>query len=325
MSNELSAFQELFTNGILWPAEAGNKISIKPPIKRNIAGELQICPEDSLENILYDHCRDEHFLRYMPFDDSAASKSVSFGVNELDCQLPHKGLAYGAIHEWFYAASSGVNNSYPLSIISLLIGNRIKKDLEKKSPAKLIVWIGKDSWPTPHLLQQALPKNFSFSKNCLFVDIKNPKTKNWCIETALASPAVAAVVAECSKVTLGYTRRFALAARKSNALGFLLRPKEDIKFLTTAVSRWQVTPLPSQNFNSAWNLELIKIKGKRPSVNSWRIEIREEVGDEKISLHTLSNVGNKSRSKKNDQAKSSESADHINEQKQEPVRRKALL
>lgn len=239
---------------------------------------------------------------------------AAFGLDAIDRELPWGGLPAGALHEW-----SSQSSLFPCSLLALLTGNLLRAQgvnrLCGKRPLqvseelprhKFIVWVGRDIWPTPYLLEQTMyvtfqeggtTKSQSLIENCLFIDPPDEKLKLWSIELALRSPAVAAVVAKRNKLSFPTSRKFALAARASGALGFLIRDARAQQESSAAFSRWSFEPLRSESSFPSFRIQLIKCKGAQPKVASWNIELREgicsyESNQQTLSLHLSTAVGN---------------------------------
>jgi hypothetical protein len=208
---------------------------------------------------------------------------ASFGNFEIDSALPYGGLPVGAVHEWFLKTSShALNNTstvqVPHSIINTLAANFFKetiaRDLKEhgqKKPGtnKLILWIGKNVWPTPFLLEQILGQEFF--ENCAFIDPPRGKLTLWAIETALRSSATTAVIAACSNLSFATSRRLSIAAQKGGGLGLLVRNIAELSKPTMASSRWMLEPVLSKTEEPSWQLSLLKYKGGLLKQNQWLI------------------------------------------------------
>jgi protein ImuA len=293
----MSELEGFFKQGLLWLAD--------PPAGSQASDSPSLCPS----------LRCSSAVSSLVVSSSVVSSSAQFGLDAIDNELPLGGLASGALHEW---ASS--RDILPCSILALLASNMLKKAMqalphspEQQEAKKFAVWIGRDIWPTPYLLEQTMQYYASSQDihenshgaaktllpHCLFIDPPNEKLKLWAIELALRSPAVAAVVADCKRMRFSTSRKFALAARKSGALGLLIRDKKALSAPSAAFSRWHIEPLPSASSSPCFKLQLLKCKGAQPRIASWNIELREgvcayEPNQQTLSLHLLSPVVSRS-------------------------------
>ncbi len=224
---------------------------------------------------------------------------TSFGVDEIDSALPYGGLPEGSINEFFSTTVEGITE-LPLTIPTIF-ARRVLENYRKRSRttwsvseeysrtsetkeslSHSSVWIGKKCWPTPFLL----PK--SSLMRCIFIDPPSPELSLWSLETALRSPSVACVIADCPSFSLTTFRRFQFAARVSKATVFLLRHEKDLNTPSCAYSQWRITPSPSSEELPAWELSLLKVKGGTSNISSWIVcaESLYEQG-EKISIRIL--------------------------------------
>lgn len=262
------AVESLFKNGLLWLAEPAQEYS-----------------QSALE----------------PRDRSTTSFGVApFGLDAIDQALPWSGLPSGTIHEW--SSSEGFS---PCSVLALLAGNLLRRSTSLSAPSKFVVWVGKNIWPTPYLLEQTMyvtvqegerTTSRSLLDNCLFIDPPQEKLKLWAIDLALRSPAVAVVIAECKKLSFAMSRKFALAAKQGGTLGLFVREKTSHAESSAAFSRWSLEPRISSSESPRFELSLLKCKGAQPKIGAWIIEMREgvcsyEPNQQTISLHIPADVG----------------------------------
>lgn len=229
-----------------------------------------------------------------------------FGEPQIDSELPDGGLSSGALHEWF-----GISNaepspaSYktyfqealpPLTLISVLTGNALENSFKQvgslkrassskeqilKSWNRYILWIGKECWPSPYLLQKTLPFPELLAA-CLFIDVASEEDRLWAIDTALRSEASFATIAYLPKLTISQSKRFSIALEKSNRFAFLLRPPEARSKPTTSATRWEARPYKAPTASPeapplpAWHLSLTKQKGKQSLKRNWVVQLDEE-------------------------------------------------
>ena len=227
---------------------------------------------------------------------SRQQDSIPFGAPEIDEALSSGGLACGAVHEFYYKDPAGYATT-SVVLPTLLARNAIRAHYtssssawERKNAGVLpffIAWIGRGCWPTPF----ALPHHLLSS--CLFLA---PPTKDltlWAIETALRSPLIKLVIAECPKVPLITTRRFSLHAKAHGTTAFLLRSPKDINAPSSSATKWSLTPTQSLHDHPLWNLTLERSKGGALPYSSWTIGLESTYEErETISLRVLPRVVN---------------------------------
>jgi hypothetical protein len=273
----------------------------------------------------------EETYNSMAYNTPGYSLRAQFGIPKLDTQLPLGGLPTGNIHEFFTASPVLAPPILPRIIPCFLACNvavqyasshhtasntyssttspsdHLPRELTKKLP--YLIWIGKDTWPSPFLLHQLLGAHFpsnEIEQRCIFVDPPNQRIALWAIENALRTPSIAVVIASCASLSFATSRRFSLAARTYGTLGLLLRASSYIHETTSSYSKWVVwhsalhahglnrsSPSSSQLSSStltkatlsnlaetssthpSWNISLQRIKGSMPHPAEWIIEAHE--------------------------------------------------
>lgn len=229
-------------------------------------------------------------------------ESLPFNAPEIDETLPNGGLLRGAVHEFYYNDPTG-NVRSTITLPALLARNTIDSYYASPTsawhrknsgaPPFFIAWIGKQSWPTPF----AIPQNVLSS--CLFIDPPNEKLTLWAIETALRSPLIKLVIAECPRIPLNTTRRFSLCAKTNNTTALLLRSPKDIALPSSSATKWSLSPLQSSDHHPLWNLTLERNKGGALPNASWTICLESSYEQrETISLRVLPRVVDTTHSQK---------------------------
>jgi protein ImuA len=111
----------------------------------------------------------------------------------------------------------------------------------------------------------------------IFIDLKKEKEILWATEEALKCNGLAAVVGEIPELSFTDSRRLQLAVEESRVTGFILRSNPRNVNTTACVTRWKITPLPSELPDGMpgvgfphWNVELLKVRNGMPG--SWEIE-----------------------------------------------------
>ena len=111
----------------------------------------------------------------------------------------------------------------------------------------------------------------------IFIDLKKEKEILWAMEEALKCEGLSAVVGEMQELSFMASRRLQLAVEQSRVTGFILRSNPRSLNTTACVTRWKITPLPSELLDDMpgvgfprWNVELLKVRNGKPG--SWQIE-----------------------------------------------------
>lgn len=241
--------------------------------------------------------------------------SVPFGVRTIDRVLPDGGLPAGKIHE-FYSTDETL---FPATVSAALAGNALRateastsssgsqdnaRSASLQRSGKLVLWIGRECWPTPYLLehalqsvavrsndaQQSLHDQFS---HAVFLNPPSPRLRLWAVELALRSPAVAAVIAPLTQLSFATTRKLALAAREGGGLGIIVRPYTEIAQRSAAWSKWRMQPAPTEGSDPRWQLSLCRLRNREMEKVEWLIESRYEEG-KALSLHLLPSMVSRS-------------------------------
>jgi protein ImuA len=111
----------------------------------------------------------------------------------------------------------------------------------------------------------------------IFIDLQKEKEVIWAMDEALKCSALTAVVGELQNISFTESRRLQLAVEQSQVTGFILRDNSSKLNTTACVSRWKITPLPSETIDQLpgigfpkWRVELMRVRNGRPGV--WDIE-----------------------------------------------------
>jgi protein ImuA len=218
-------------------------------------------------------------------------ETIPFNLPEIDGALSAGGLACGALHEFYYKDPAH-NVSLSVAIPTLLARNAIDSyyaspasawdRVRSGTPPFFIAWIGRRSWPTPFALPQRV------LSSCLFIDPPNDKLTLWAIETALRSPLIKLVIADCPRIPLMTTRRFSLRAHSNQTTAILLRSLKDISMPSSSATKWALCPTPSSDLYPKWNLTLERNKGGATPQSSWEISLESDYEErETLSLRVL--------------------------------------
>ncbi|MEE8460043.1 MAG: hypothetical protein V3S08_09215 [Phycisphaerales bacterium] len=204
--------------------------------------------------------------------DQSGSRASASGADTLP--LPP------GVHEWFGLDDKSCTSRTsrwipPLGILLYLA----RRSLEGNQAG--VVWIGRRCWP---FLQGLAPDDRGvLLRQSIFIDPPDVMTRLWAIDLAARCPAVAAVVADGSRLDMAATRRLQLAAEAGSALVLCARPPGEIDHLSAATTRWRVRCASSADKIPRWNVELLRCKGMRPE-GQWTVEWRSAQAKDKGSI-----------------------------------------
>jgi len=188
--------------------------------------------------------------------------AVELGV--INNAFPNNQFPVGAVHEFISpspeaAASTGG-----------FVGG-ILASLMRKGGAT--IWISAYRTIFPPALQ-----SFGIAPDkIIFIDLHKENEMLWVIEEALKCEGLAAVVGELPELSFTASRRLQLAVEQSRVTGFILRYNPRNVNTTACVTRWKITPLPTQLVGSMpgvgfprWQVDLLKVRNGKPG--NWKIE-----------------------------------------------------
>lgn len=182
------------------------------------------------------------------------------------------------IHEWVledgFASKSNYRWHNPLFFISALLGQDLDSHT-KPSRQSLIAWVGRRSWPMPHVLEQTLPKTlgerpWDWKQATLFLNPPSKDKRLWSCIQLLHNPLTLAVVIDASGFDHIATRRLKLALAKTNASVFLLRPPWEAQLPSAAQTKWVVSPNVSLTTDLSWSVTLVRAPGL-VAPNTWSV------------------------------------------------------
>jgi protein ImuA len=195
---------------------------------------------------------------------SANTPTLDVGLEALNEAFPNRSFPLGAVHEFLStqkeeaAAASG----FIVGLLSSLMSN-----------SGITLWISSSRTLFPPAL-----KNFGIQPDrFIFIDLKNEKDVIWAMDEALKCGALTAVVGEVQEISFTASRRLQLAVEQSRVTGFILRCSNRKPNTTACVSRWKITPIPSEPIDDLpgvgfpqWKVELLRIRNGKP--RSWNIK-----------------------------------------------------
>ncbi len=206
-----------------------------------------------------------------------------FGITDIDAVIGG-GLPKGFIHEFALEnlLTSKVHFRWqsPLFVAANLLRS-LPHSINETSMIHSTIWIGRQCWPTPVILEASISSTLPaitrqrIKDAHIFLDPTDQKRKLWSIVEALRARAVAAVIADGSKLNSVASRRIQLAAQESGTFCLLMRPPWELAQTSTAYSRWQLRSVPTPHKYPAWEVELLRFRGVT-TPQLWSIELYEE-------------------------------------------------
>jgi len=220
-------------------------------------------------------------------EKNSTQTAAPFLIPEIDLVLDG-GLALGQIHEWrsFFLDKSVQTKTLipPHLILCSLFRNLLQQDSASNSK-KVIIWIGKECWPSVHLLNLLCQNlDYDWQRQVLLIDPQSKQERLSAFRSCLSSKAVLATVGDASSFNLIATRQLQFAARTGGGMGILLRREESSGL--PAYTKWVVEPAlahpPSSPLKGiralssivSWNLSLLKAPGLT-TPQTWEIELEK--------------------------------------------------
>jgi protein ImuA len=189
---------------------------------------------------------------------------LDLGLGAMNEAFPHHSFPLGSVHEFIShgAESAAVTAGF----ISVLLAGLMKS-------GGAVLWIGSCRTIFPPAL-----KIFGIvPERIVFIDLHKERDVLWAMEEALKCGGLAAVVGEMPEFSFTVSRRFQLAVEQSRVTGFIFRTNPRNIHPNAAVSRWKISPLPTESCDDLpglgfprWNIELLKIRNGKPG--SWQVE-----------------------------------------------------
>ena len=186
------------------------------------------------------------------------------GLGAINDAFPNASFPLGAVHEFI---SAGAENAAATSgFVAGVLGSLMRS-------GGAAIWISDSKTIFPPALQ-----SFGIAPDrIIFIDLHKEKEMLWAMEEALKCEDLAAVIAEIPDITFMVSRRLQLAVEQSQVTGFILRRDPRNVNTTACVTRWKISPLPSELTDDMpgvgfprWNVELLKVRNGKPG--NWKIE-----------------------------------------------------
>lgn len=166
-------------------------------------------------------------------------------------------FALGAVHEWIAAETVEASRSQwivPHGVLLALAWRMLHSDdaLQSSTSAqRVIVWIGRRVWPSPRAMLSVDGSRTLLARS-IFVDPAADRSRSavsnqlWAVQQSLTCDAVMTVIWDAAGFDLTATRRTQLAAARANerppVLALAVRPWHERRTLSSAATRWIVTP-----------------------------------------------------------------------------------
>lgn len=202
-------------------------------------------------------------LSLQGFKPVAGSVGFDAGLGLIKESFPNASFPLGAIHEFFCSGPEDVSASG--GFIAAIAGAIMQK-------GGVSLWISTSQMIFPPAL-----KLFGIEPDkIIFINLKKEKDILWAMEEALKCNGLAAVIADTPEISFTASRRFQLAVEQSRVTGFIIR-RNPKNLATTCVTRWKITPLPTEAKDNLpglgfprWNVELLKVRNGTPG--QWQLE-----------------------------------------------------
>ena len=178
--------------------------------------------------------------------------------------FPNASFPLGAVHEFIYSGAEDA--AATAGFVAALLASLMRS-------GGASIWISSSRLIFPPAL-----KSFDIAPDkIIFIDLKKEKEIPWAMEEALKCDGLSAVIGEMQELSFTASRRLQLAVEQSRVTGFILRSNARNLNTTACVSRWKITPLPSEAEDDLpgvgfprWKVDLLKIRNGKPG--SWQVE-----------------------------------------------------
>lgn len=183
--------------------------------------------------------------------------SLNFGLGPINESFPNASFPLGAVHEFLseQKEAAASTSGFIAGLLSHLMGS---------TGATLWISSSRTLFPPALKIFGTEPDRF------IFLDLKKEKDVIWAMEEALKCNALAAVVGEMREIDFTASRRLQLAVEQSQVTGFIIRNNYKNLTTTACVSRWKISPLPSESIElpgigfPKWKIELVRIRNGKP-------------------------------------------------------------
>jgi protein ImuA len=195
--------------------------------------------------------------------NSPSSTLLNIGLGPLRHAFPNAAFPLGAMHEFLSnrAEETAATTGFVSGLLASILGDH-----------GTAMWIGSSRklFPPALKLFGLAPDRF------IFVDVQKEKDVLWVMNEALKCPALKAVVGEVRELGFTESRRLQLAVEESQVTGFVLNAMPRKVNTTACVSRWKITPLPSEVYDDLpgigfprWRVELLRMRNGK--TGTWEL------------------------------------------------------
>jgi protein ImuA len=213
-------------------------------------------------------------LQVQGFRPLAGNALVDASLGPIREAFPDARFPLGAVHEWI--SDNAWVDAANCGFISHILSGLMQQ-------GGTCIWISKERKIFPPALL-----GFGIQpQQIIFVDLLRERDICWAMEESLHCEGLSAVVGELRDIDFTGSRRLQLAVEQSRVTGFLLRKRSGT---STAVSRWRISPVPSQLQDDLpgvgfprWKVELLKARNGLPG--TWIVEYKNQM------LQPLSHAG----------------------------------
>lgn len=206
-------------------------------------------------------------LQMQGFRSKLTDTIPDIDLGPVNTAFPNGIFPTGAVHEFLCASKE--HAAATSGFVSVLAGN-----LMRRGGACIWISVARTLFP-PSLMTFGIAPD-----RVIFIDLQRIKDALWTLEEALKCPGIAAVIAEVPELSFTQSRRLQLVVEQSKVTGFILRTSPRSVNTTACVTRWKITPLPSELEGGMpglgfprWQVDLLKVRNGRPG--SWKMEWAE--------------------------------------------------
>jgi protein ImuA len=179
-------------------------------------------------------------------------------LGQINSAFPNHQFPLGAVHE--FISETDEEAASTSGFLAPVLASIMNKN-------GVCIWISKSRILFPPAL-----KFFGVApEKIFFINIKKDNDLTWAMEEALKCSTVTTVVGEIRDLSFTASRRLQLAVEESRATGFLLRNKPKKSGVTACVTRWRISPVPSDVIEDLpglgfpkWKVELLKVRNGKP-------------------------------------------------------------
>ena len=195
---------------------------------------------------------------------SSSNVALGYWFRANQDAFPNSSFPLGAVHEFLSAQreDAASTNGFIAGLLSSLMGSN-----------GATLWISSSRTLFPPAL-----KSFGIEPDrFIFLDLQKEKDVLWAMDESLKCSALSAVIGEMREIDFTASRRLQLAVEQSQVTGFILRNNYRHLNTTACVSRWKITPLPSDVNDGMpgigfpkWRVELLRMRNGKSG--TWDIQ-----------------------------------------------------